>query len=250
MSGSAFFRRHAANRLAQGDIALIEVVQLRSASGSEGRGPGPTELVSPQLPHLGAYEDFEFDAPSGSATERRIVRVWKILAMVISQNCEIEWADDQDSRLVVAPVVSRAQWPDAPWEYFARNPPPGYLYLPPLDDGEAAALGLPEPWPESVVVLGSLTTTTKRLVKPRRVISLAIEQLPRLQDSISRFFGVRGFATIAALDALRGSSVRDVVETGLTVAGPSRLVKVFTAPAGEDGGADDEVTVSYFGVRP
>lgn len=170
--------------------------------------------------------------------------------MVISQNCEIEWGNEQDSRLIVAPVVSRAQWPDAPWEYFARNPPPGYLYLPPLDQSEAAGLGLPDAWPESVVVLGSVTTTTKRLVKPRRVISVAMEQIPRLQDAVSRFFGVRGFAAIPALDALVGSTVKDVVETGLTVTGPSRLVKVFTAPAGDDGGADDEVTVSYFGVRP
>lgn len=247
MSESSFYRRHAATRLAQGDIALTEVVQLRSASGSEGRGPGPSEAASPELPYLGAYEDFEFDA--GSSTERRIVRVWKALAIVISQNCEIEWASDQDSRLVVAPVVTRAQWPDAPWEHFRRNPPPGYFYLPPLSEDEAVALGLPEPWPESVVVVGTLTTTTRRLVKPRRVISLAIEQLPRLQDTVSRFFGVRGFATVAALDAIRGATVREVVDTGLTVSGPSRLVKVFTAPAGE-GGADDEVTVSYFGVRP
>jgi hypothetical protein len=134
-----------------------------------------------------------------------------------------------------------------------RTPPPGYLYLPPLDEEDATALGLTHPWSEAVVVLGSVCTTSKRLIKPRRVLALDTLELPRLQDAIARFFGARGFAALPALQSTIGKTITDVVETGQIVHGPSGLIKVFLgnpSDADADADADDEVTVAYWGVRP
>lgn len=244
------YRAPLRSRLAQGDLAITEVIQLRSSSGSEGRGPGPESAASDNMPYLGPYKDLELqiEGPSGKV-ETRILRVWTVLSLVISQNCELEWADDQDSRVTIVPVVSRAQWPEAPWELMARTPPPGFLYLPPIDLESAQSLGLEEAWPDSVALMSSACTTSRRVVKPRRVLALAPDQLPRLQDCIARFFSVRGFASLPALESTVGKVVQDVVETGQTIQGPSSLVKVYFSGGG-DAEAEDEVTVAYWGVRP
>jgi hypothetical protein len=244
------YRKYTRGRLGQGDIALCEVIQLRSASGSEGRGPGSDEVASLDLPYAGEYQDFELPvAGVGGKAETRIVRVWTVFSMVLTQNCEIEWADPNDSRVTIAPILTRAQWPEGPWGYLPRTPPPGYLYLPPLDRDDAAIVGLEDPWPESVVVLASACTTTRRIVKPRRLLALALSEIPRLQDSIARFYGVRGFAALPALRSTLGKHVHDVVETGQTISGPSSLIKVYFGE-GDDASADDEITIAYWGVRP
>jgi hypothetical protein len=46
-----------------------------------------------------------------------------------------------------------------------------------------------------------------------------------------------------------GKQVRAIHETGQTVTGPSQLIKVYFGAKGDDPEADDEVTVSYWGVR-
>lgn len=244
------YRRYSRDRLSQGDIALTEVVQIRSASGSEGAGPGPADAAAPDLPYLGEYTDHELpvQGPSGRP-ETRIIRVWTTYAIVLSQNCEIGWANESDSRIAIAPIVTREQWPEGPWVVFARTPPPGYIYLGPLAQDEAAALGLEHPWPESVVVLASSSSSTRRAIKPRRVVSMTVDELPRLQDAIARFYGVRGFADLPALEATIGKPIRKVVETGQVISGPSSLIKIYFGSDTESG-ADDEVTVSYWGVRP
>ena len=247
---STTYRKPTKARLAQGDLAMCEFVQLRSASGSEARGPGPSDAASADIPFLGEHQDFEFpvSGPRGSA-ETRIVRVWTGLAMVLTQNCEVQWAEGDDSRVAVAPVVPRAQWPEGPWDVLPRTAPPGYFYLPPLNDEHAAELGLESAWQESVVVLASSCTTSKRLVKPRRLLALTVTELPRLQDAIARFYGVRGFAALPALRSSIGKPIRDIVETGQTIHGPSGLIKVYFGGDGE-AEADDEVTVAFWGVRP
>jgi hypothetical protein len=247
---ATFYRRHSRDRLSQGDIALSEVVQVRSASGSESGGPGPAEAAAADLPYLGAYADHELPVSNGAGGEAiRILRVWTTYAIVLSQNCEVEWANPSDSRVAIAPIVTREQWPEAPWDLLPRTPPPGYVYLPPLELAEATALGLEHPWPESVVVLASSSTTTRRIIMARRLLSLSVGELSRLQDAVARFYGVRGFADLPALQATIGKPIREVVETGQVISGPSSLVKVYF---GSDDGpdADDEVTVSYWGVRP
>lgn len=247
---STFYRRYARDRLSQGDIALTDIVQVRSASGSESHGPGPAEVAAPDLPYLGTYTDHELPIPkAGGREEIRILRVWTTYAIVLSQNCEVEWANPDDSRIAIAPIVTRQQWPEAPWDFLPRTPPPGYLHLSPLELPEATPLGLEHPWPESVVVLASSSTTTRRIIKPRRLLSLAVGELPRLQDAIARFYGVRGFADLPALRATVGKPIRDVVETGQVITGPSSLIKVYFGTDGEPE-SDDEVTVSYWGVRP
>jgi hypothetical protein len=249
-SGAERYRRPTRDRLAQGDIVLGEVVQVRSASGSESAAPGPVEAAAPDLPYLGPYTDHELPIPKpGGGEEIRILRVWTTYAMVLSQNCEVEWANPDDSRIAIAPIVTREQWPEGPWDLLLRTPPPGYMYLPPLQLSDAGELGLDHPWPESVVVLGSSSATTRRVVKPRRLLSLAISELPRLQDAVARFYGVRGFADLPALNATIGKPIRRVVETGQVISGPSSLIKVYFGDD-DDPVVDDELTVSYWGVRP
>jgi len=102
---------------------------------------------------------------------------------------------------------------------------------------------------ESVVVLASTCTTTHRAIKPRRLLSLSISQLPRVQDAIARFYGVRGFADLPALEATIGKPIRSVVETGQVISGPSHLIKVYFG-RDDDPDNDDEATVSFWGVRP
>jgi hypothetical protein len=245
-----FYRRPSKERLAQGDIGFAEIVQVRSASGSERAGPGPEEVADGDLPFLGPYTDHELPvAKVGGGEERRILRVWTTLGLVVSQNCELEWANPSDSRVSVAPIVTRDQWPEGPWELFRSTPPPGYFYLPPLDAAAASELGMADPWPEAIGCLASASVTTSRIVKPRRLLSTSVAALPRLQDALARLYSTRGFADLAALSATVGKPIRAVVETGQTVSGPSQLIKVFFGEAEGDSNADDEVSVSYWGVR-
>jgi hypothetical protein len=249
--GREVYRRFSRDRLTQGDIGLSEFVQIRSGSGSERRGPGPAEVSAQDLPFIGEFVDHELPvARPGGGEEIRILRVWTAYVIVLSQTCELEWANAQDSRLTVAPIVSRQQWPEGPWEYLARTPPPGYFYLPGLTAEEASALGMPHEWPEAVALLASASPTSHRLIKPRRLLSLSVDRVPSLQDCIARFFGVRGFADLPALDALVGKPIRRLVETNQIVSGPSRLIKVYVGGDDADPSADDEATVAYWGVRP
>lgn len=244
------YRRPLKSRIAQGDISLGEIVQVRSASGSERSGPGPETDASPDLPFLGPFTDLELPvAKPGGGEETRVLRVWSGYVMVITQNCEISWANDRDSRITVCPIVSKEQWPEGPWSHLATTPPPGYFYLPGLTESEAALVGLPHPWPESVAVLASPTVTTDRVVGNRRLLSLHPSRLPDLQDSVARFYATRGFANLSALDSVVGKSVLKAVETNQVVHGPSRVIKVYFGD-GQSAAAEDELTVSYWGVRP
>lgn len=245
-----FYRRPSRERLAQGDIGLAEVVHVRSASGSERQGPGPEEIADGDLPYMGPFADHELAvAKAGGGEEVRVLRVWTTLAIVLTQNCELEWANPADSRVSIAPVVTAMQWPEAPWGLLRVAPPPGYFYLPPLETQAARDLGLPQAWPESVAILASASVSTSRIVKPRRILATNIEVLPRLQDAMGRFYGTRGWADLPALRATVGKPIRAVQETGQTVSGPSQLIKVFFGPETEDASADDEVSVAYWGVR-
>ncbi len=249
-ANQGFYRRPSKGRLAQGDIGLAEIVQVRSASGSERQGPGPEAVADGDLPYLGPYLDHELPvAKAGGGEEVRILRVWTTLAIVLSQNCELEWANAADSRVSVAPVVTSMQWPEGPWNLLRTTPPPGYFYLPPLEPEFAKTLGVAQAWPESVAILASSSPSTSRILKPRRILSASVEALPKLQDAISRFYSTRGFADLPALRSAVGKPIRAVLETGQIVNGPSQLIKVFFGAEGEDPDADDEVTVAYWGVR-
>lgn len=234
--------------LRQGDIALCEYCQMRPRSG-ERAGPGSADVAGPELPFFGLPTDYEIELPSewdgGSPT--RVIRVWRGPVLVVGQNCEIEHADEHDSRLLVAPLASRPQWPEGPWDWLRRNQLPGYLYLPQFvaHDADFDAVG---DLPESVVVLANTTLISRALVRNRRFLSLSQPMLPLLQEKLSRFLTTRGYASERELQALAGKRVVDVRRTDETVSGPSRLYKVVLGEADDDDG-DDEMTVS-FGCRP
>lgn len=228
----------------QGDIAVCEFHQLRARSG-EPRGPGPPELADPDLPYLGRFDTYplEIPAPDGSMVERQL-RVWRGPVMVLHQNCEIEYAGEDDSRLTVAPVVSRVGWPNGPWELIAAGELPGYLHLPGLPQEYAGELGLPREWPESAVAFASMTASSRGIVKPNRVLALSPGSIPRMQESLVRFSSVRGWGSIDSAQQLVGARIVSVSETLETVPGPARLAKV-VVQADDD---VDEITVAW-GLR-
>src|SRR2546421_12859084 len=95
------YRRPSAKRLSQGDIAVAEFHQLRARS-SDRPGPGKEEFASGQLPYFGEPTDFEIEIPlPGNRQELRHLRVWSGYVMVLHQACELDFADENDSRLIV-----------------------------------------------------------------------------------------------------------------------------------------------------
>jgi hypothetical protein len=245
------YRRPSRKRLSQGDIALAEFHQLRARS-SERPGPGEEKHSSDRLPYFGRATDYEIEValPAGRQ-EIRHLRVWSGYVMVLHQACEVGFADANDSRLTIAPIVSKPMWPDAPWPFLRQNQVPGYFYLPSVEAEQRGELQLASDWPEAVVCLAGASLSSVSLIKPRREISLSMGLLPHLQDCIVRFFSVRGFADLTALASTRGKRLVEIVETGLTVPGPARLVKLYFGdghPECDD--QDDEMTLAYWGVRP
>jgi hypothetical protein len=231
--------------LRQGDVAICEHTQLRARSGDRA-APGGEQAASSQVPFFGSPTDYEIELP-GDPPATRVLRVWRGPVMVIDQNCEIEHAADQDSRLLVAPLASKAIWPEGPWDWLRRNQLPGYLYLPELA-ADRANFELDTDLAESVVVLGSTSLVSRALVQKRRFISLAQPMLPFLQEKVSRFFTTRGYASTRELEAMAGKRVVEVKRTDETVSGPSRLYKIVLGESDDDDG-DDEITVSL-GCRP
>lgn len=239
------YRLHSRKNLRQGDIAVCEFHQLRARSGDP-RGPGPPELANEDLPYFGQEQTFEVPVvlPNGETLVRQL-RLWLGTVMVIHQNCEIEYADREDSRLLVAPIVTREQWPSGPWEEIERGSLPSYLYLPAMTQEEAGLLDLDDPLPAAAVVLASITCSSRGIIKPSRIGAIETDILPALQEALVRFFAVRGWGSSSALKQLEGLRVVSATETSETVAGPAPLSKIILAGDGED---DDEITVAW-GVR-
>lgn len=238
--------RRSLRKLRQGDIALCEFHQLRARSG-EGKGPGDATCANEDLPYFGDPQDFEIEVavPGSDRPLTRIIRLWLGWVVVLSQSCELDYADEQDARVLVAPLVSEPVWSNGPWAQIAKRSLPGYLALPALGADQASEFGLDGDWPRSAVALASSTLVSRGMVLPNRVMSLAPTWVLSLQEAIVRFTSVRGWGDSAAAEALRGKSIVDVRETVEMVPGPSRLTKVvLDAP---DGG--DEITI-VCGLRP
>ena len=233
-------------KLRQGDIALCEFHQLRARSG-ELRGPGPAETANEDLPYFGEPQIFEVpvSVPGQDRPTVRELRLWFGYVMVLHQSCELDYADAQDSRLIVAPIVSIGLWPNGPWELIRRGSLPGFLYLPPLDASLGAELGFEGPWPESAVAMASATQVSRGVVQPNRKLALVSHRIIALQEALVRFMSVRGWASIDDVEALRGLRIIDAQETPEMVAGPARLTKVVLQGDGDS----EEVTV-VCGVRP
>ena len=238
------YRPYSSKNVRQGDIAICEFHQLRSRGG-ESPGPGRAEIANEDLPYLGPAQTFnvEFEVP-GHGTSQRQLRLWFGPTIVLHQNCEIEYADANDSRLIVAPIVSQEQWSNGPWDLIVRGELPGYFHLEPLDEDAAHDLGLEGPWPRSAVVFASSTCVSRGIVKPNRKMTLSMDAVAGLQKSFVRFTTVRGWGSVDALAKLAGMNIVSISETAETVPGPARLAKVVVQGENDD----DEITVAW-GLR-
>lgn len=245
MAPEPFYAPFSRKNVRQGDIALCEFHQLRSRSG-EPPGPGPDSLANEDLPYFGSFRDYELKVtrPESDADVQRVLRVWTGFGMVMHQNCELEYADPQDSRVLVAALVSNAMWPQGPWDQIATHSLPSYFHLPEVPASEAAAIGLEADWPESAVAFASTTLLSRGIVKPNRVLGLAPTALARLQELFVRFSTVRGWGSHEALSGLVGYKIAEVYATSETVAGPAPLAKVVL----ERDDSVEEITVAW-GVR-
>jgi hypothetical protein len=175
----------------------------------------------------------------------RVLRIWFGPVLVVHQNCEIEYADERDARIQVAPIVSANQWPNGPWDQIRKRQLPSFAHLPDLDDKAALEIGLDAPWPESAVALAGTTCLSRGIVKPNRVMSLSAEALAPLQEAMVRFSTVRGWGDDSALSSLVGKTIVGVKSTRETVAGPAPLAKVILV---DQQGEADEISVGW-GVR-
>jgi hypothetical protein len=232
----------------QGDISLVEFHQLR-ARNKDRRGPGRQDLANQSLPNFGSFRDFEVDIPlPGVPTEvaHRVLRVWIGYAMTLHQNCEIYYADPEDSRIVVAPIATRDQWPNARWDLIERGELPGYLYVPELNGESAKKLRAPSEFPGGAVVFSSTTQLSRGVVTANKLISLHQKRILELQSAIVTFFSVRGWASTRELANLEGKTIVSAAETSESVPGPSKLAKLTLA--GGTTADDDEITVVW-GLR-
>lgn len=232
--------------LSQGDIGVGFFHQLRSSSGSEAKqGPGDEELQSEELPYFGPWRDYDIPAelPNGQTFPLKL-RLWSGSFMVLHQNCEIEWCDPNDTRLTVAPIVRRNQWPSGPWRAIKAGSLPGYLYLPDLTDEDRTRLNYQKDWGEAAVAFAGATASSKLLARAR-IFRLAPPMLPLLQSAMVVTSTVRGWASVSDGPAWYGKKIVAVEETTEWVPGPSRLTKVFLE---EESGDSDEATVVW-GLR-
>lgn len=239
--------RPPAKKIRQGDIAVAEFIQLRAIH--DRRGPGTAAAVDTQLPFFGIPTPHEIAMPMPDGKDRlRVLLVWEGPVVVLHQNCEIDLASDDDSRLVVAPMVLSAKWPGDHWDLIRGGIAPGYFYLPPVSADQAAELGLGSELPEGAVAFAGTCLVGREIVRPGRMASITQAGLGGLQDAISRFFGVRGYASTRDLPNLSGKRLVSLHETGQTVEGPARLVKMIFGDGPRES-ADEEATVTYFGFR-
>jgi hypothetical protein len=247
MSGPAArpLYRQVTRKIRQGDISLAEFVQLRAPTDLKGPRDG---LADQQLPAFGIQKPFDvsYTAADGEL-RKRVLYLWEGLVVVLHQNCEMEFASPDDSRLVVAPVVLEEHWPGGHWDDIRRGLLPGYFYLPPVSDEEATAMDV-TPMPEGAAAIAGACVVGRDIVKPGRVASLTQTGVRELQDMISRFFAVRGYASTEDLPNIEGKRLAHLEDTGLTVDGPGRLIKMIFGEEASDEG-DEEATVTYFGVR-
>lgn len=227
MAFESFYAQFSRKAIHQGDIALCEFHQLRAAGG-EPAGPGLDTAANEDLPYLGPHRDYPLAVtrPESATEVSRVLRVWTGLAMVVHQNCELDYADPDDSRVIAAPLVSRAMWPQGPWGLIAKNGLPSYFYLPPLTEDEAQGMGLEAAWPESAVAFASTTLLSRGIVKRARVLALSASSVGKLQELLVRFSSVRGWGSHPDLERLAGYTIVSAHATGETVAGPAPLAKV------------------------
>jgi hypothetical protein len=96
---------------------------------------------------------------------------------------------------------------------------------------------------EGAVVFSSRTLSHTELVAPVRFARLAHERLVEFQDAYARSVTVRGLASTREFEGIRGATISEIAETGLTDPGPVRLAKVTLAGTSEE--EENEITVAW-----
>lgn len=242
--GDAFYLP-ADGELRQGDVAFAQISQVVPRKPQRD-WPGATEPDG--LPSYGDYDELDGPLNEHGFSDYR-VRVWTTRVIVLTQGCELKRAHDQDSRVVVAPIIGETAW-DSPdlWRQVKSGVlVPGFHYLPTLSEVEAEALGLNvDDLGPAVVDLAAASLASREMISRRRIARIAPERLVDMQDAVARAFTVRGLASTRELSSLEGRRIMSSHETGLVSPGPVRLVKIHLS--GKDETPEDEVTVAW-GLR-
>jgi hypothetical protein len=224
-------------QLRQGDLLVGYHHQLRTPEDEQGAAAGAATSATSitEMPGLGEHQDRELDL-SGT---RLILRVWHGWMMVLEQSCEIEHKDAHDSRLLVAPIVFRNDWPGPHWNHIRQSNTPGMFFLPPIDEDTRSRFQA-HGWraeTDAAVVLESTTCVSRRLA-PGAVFGLDPQMRAMLQQRLVDFWSVRGWMRSKHRNTILGRRITEISQTYEQYPGPGRLHKVAL-----DG--DEEITVGF-----
>lgn len=218
-----------AGALAQGDLCLSFVHQLRTTK--DAAGPGDEDHMAEKVPCLGPYEDHDIVFGADSGQPRKLVlRIWPCWVMVLFQSCELDHQDPVDSRVVVAPVVFRPKWPGDHWGAIRDGGKAGYLFLPGMDrntQGRVKARGWP-PDTGAAVCLASASAVSHRVLGPAK-FGLSQDMTMVAQQRLVTFFSIRNWSRTEHADILEGKRVVGVARTSEAFRGPGALFKVMLA---------------------
>lgn len=234
------YRAKDSTSLRQGDLCFAYFQQLRTPK--DAAGPGDEAVEGRDVPFFGPSTDHPFKL----AERNLVLRVWPSWVMVLNQGCDLERQDENDARLIVAPVVFRSKWPgDERWRQIRSGSAPGYLFLPLPREGDLSRTGKLKGWPPGVeaAVAFSSTTTISRMVAGAPAFGLSLEMQHLLQQRIVTFFSVRDWKAAKQREEIIGKQVRAISETDEKPDGPAKLYKVHLADPGGLSG-DDEITVA------
>lgn len=187
------------------------------------------------MPPLGKYETVSIEA-FGIPLD---VRVWECWVMILTQGCDLEHPDPNDSRLLVAPVVFEPKWRGKHWARILRGDVPGFLYLPSMSAEEKDRAGA-KGWPadeEAAVVLGSACVISRGASRPP-AFGLSPDMRALLQERLVVYWSVRNWTTPKQFELLKGKRISYIQDTEEKFSSPGRLYKL-TLTNGEE----DEATV-------
>lgn len=231
-----------AGALAQGDLCLAFVHQLRT--GKDAVGPGDEEDMAEKVPYFGPYEDHDIAFGADTGQPRRLVlRIWPCWAMVLFQSCELDHQDPDDSRVLVAPVVFRTKWPGDHWGPIRDGAMAGYLYLPGMyrnTQGRVKAHGWPRET-DGAVCLASTSAVSHKVLGPAK-FGLSQDMTLLAQQRLVTFFSIRNWSRTEHADILEGKRVVAVQRTSEVFRGPGPLFKLMLADL-MLADPDDEMTV-------
>ncbi len=166
--------------------------------------------------------------------------------MLLTSTCELDYIDDADSRLIVAPVVFRQTWEGSHWDQIRRGERPAYLFLPPMAETLQTQIGA-EGWitgMEAAVVLASATLVSREVAGPSR-FSLTSEWRHALQERLVKFFSVRDWKSADQFNQLLHKRIAALSETDEPLPENGRLFKMAL-----ENGQDDEAAVGLVLRQP